>query len=136
MSFEGRRQSRIDEEVRIGIVIDAHYASLAQCGEWDAGSRILCTDAPHPRRPSADAARGKRTETARRIDLFETIAHVWSIYEEDAGPLRRRRGVNSFQLVREAGKGWRIAAILSAAAPVVGRPAANSSLRRLTPGVM
>lgn len=50
-------------------------------------------------------------ETGRRIDLFGNIAHVWSAYEartspDDATP--ERRGINSIQLFRHAGMGWRI----------------------------
>ena len=43
-------------------------------------------------------------ETARRIDLFGNIAHVWSAYEaraslDDVEP--ERRGINSIQLFRD-----------------------------------
>jgi len=54
-------------------------------------------------------------EIARRIDVFGNIAHVWSAYEArsaqgDAKP--ERRGINSIQLFRDAGLGWRIIAML------------------------
>lgn len=54
-------------------------------------------------------------ETARRIDLFGNIAHVWSAYEaraslDDAEP--ERRGINSIQLFRDPERGWRIVAML------------------------
>ena len=54
-------------------------------------------------------------ETARRIDLFGNIAHVWSAYEarralDDAEP--ERRGINSIQLFRDPERGWRIMAML------------------------
>jgi hypothetical protein len=54
-------------------------------------------------------------ETARRIDLFGNIAHVWSAYEarralDDAEP--ERRGINSIQLFRDPALGWRIMAML------------------------
>jgi hypothetical protein len=54
-------------------------------------------------------------ETARRIDLFGNIAHVWSAYEartamDDAAP--ERRGINSIQLFRDPDLGWRIVAML------------------------
>ena len=54
-------------------------------------------------------------ETARRIDLFGNIAHVWSAYEartamDDAEP--ERRGINSIQLFRDPDLGWRIVAML------------------------
>jgi hypothetical protein len=54
-------------------------------------------------------------ETARRIDLFGNIAHVWSAYEarralDDAEP--ERRGINSIQLFRDPALGWRIMAMI------------------------
>ncbi|HMG48726.1 MAG TPA: hypothetical protein VK614_14855 [Allosphingosinicella sp.] len=54
-------------------------------------------------------------ETARRIDLFGNIAHVWSAYEartalDDETP--ERRGINSIQLFRDPELGWRIMAML------------------------
>ena len=54
-------------------------------------------------------------ETARRIDLFGNVAHVWSAYEArtalgDAEP--ERRGINSIQLFRDPALGWRIVAML------------------------
>ena len=54
-------------------------------------------------------------EIGRRIDLFGNIAHVWSAYEaraslEDAEP--ERRGINSIQLFKDPGKGWRIMAMI------------------------
>ena len=54
-------------------------------------------------------------ETARRIDLFGNVAHVWSAYEartapDDAEP--ERRGINSIQLFRDPDLGWRIVAML------------------------
>jgi hypothetical protein len=54
-------------------------------------------------------------ETARRIDLFGNIAHVWSAYEartspNDAEP--ERRGINSIQLYKDLDAGWRIIAMI------------------------
>jgi len=54
-------------------------------------------------------------ETARRIDLFGNIAHVWSAYEarralDDAEP--ERRGINSIQLFRDPQAGWRIMSMI------------------------
>lgn len=54
-------------------------------------------------------------ETARRIDVFGNIAHVWSAYEarrspDDAEP--ERRGVNSIQLVRDADGLWSVLAMV------------------------
>jgi hypothetical protein len=54
-------------------------------------------------------------ETARRIDLFGNIAHVWSAYEarnalDDAEP--ERRGINSIQLFKDPERGWRIMSMI------------------------
>jgi hypothetical protein len=54
-------------------------------------------------------------ETARRIDLFGNIAHVWSAYEARRAlddPEPERRGINSIQLFRDPNLGWRIVAML------------------------
>ena len=50
-------------------------------------------------------------ETARRIDVFGNMAHVWSVYEartapEDVEP--ERRGINSIQLCRGPDGLWSI----------------------------
>ena len=50
-------------------------------------------------------------ETARRIDLFGNMAHVWSHYEARTSPSDQdveRRGINSIQLFRDPDHGWRI----------------------------
>jgi hypothetical protein len=50
-------------------------------------------------------------ETARRIDLFGNMAHVWSVYEARHAPgdeTPERRGINSIQLYRDPDLGWRI----------------------------
>jgi len=50
-------------------------------------------------------------ETARRIDLFGNMAHVWSNYEARTSPDAadvERRGINSIQLFRHPDVGWRI----------------------------
>ena len=54
-------------------------------------------------------------ETSRRIDLFGNMAHVWSNYEartslDDAEP--ERRGINSIQLFRHPGEGWKIISMI------------------------
>jgi hypothetical protein len=54
-------------------------------------------------------------ETARRIDLFGNIAHVWSHYEartslDDAEP--ERRGINSIQMFRHPDEGWKIISMI------------------------
>ena len=54
-------------------------------------------------------------ETARRIDLFGNIAHVWSAYEARTSPddaVPERRGINSIQLFRDPYLGWRIMAMI------------------------
>jgi hypothetical protein len=54
-------------------------------------------------------------ETARRIDLFGNIAHVWSAYEARRGPddaEPERRGINSIQLFRDSELGWLIVAMI------------------------
>src|SRR5436305_8488552 len=56
-----------------------------------------------------------------RIDRFGTIAHVWSLYALRSDGHAVARGINSIQVIREAG-GWRIAGIMvqpeSATAPL------------------
>ena len=54
-------------------------------------------------------------EIGRRIDVLGNIAHVWSAYEarsslDDAVP--ERRGINSIQLFKDPGLGWRIMAMI------------------------
>ncbi|MCH8617118.1 hypothetical protein LZ016_13545 [Sphingomonas sp. SM33] len=54
-------------------------------------------------------------ETARRIDVFGNMAHVWSHYEartslDDEEP--ERRGINSIQLFRDPDQGWRIISMI------------------------
>jgi len=54
-------------------------------------------------------------ETARRIDVFGNMAHVWSNYEartslDDEEP--ERRGINSIQLFRDPDRGWRIVSMI------------------------
>ena len=54
-------------------------------------------------------------ETARRIDVFGNMAHVWSNYEArtslDDG-LPERRGINSIQLFRHPDEGWKIISMI------------------------
>ena len=70
---------------------------------------------PATPRPSSPTHDFYEIETARRIDLFGNIAHVWSAYEarsalDDAEP--ERRGINSIQLFRDPELGWRIMAMI------------------------
>ncbi|MBN8553768.1 MAG: hypothetical protein J0L52_12835 [Caulobacterales bacterium] len=50
-------------------------------------------------------------ETARRVDVFGNMAHVWSVYEAKTHPddaLPERRGINSIQLYRDADGNWSV----------------------------
>jgi hypothetical protein len=54
-------------------------------------------------------------EVGRTVQVFGNMAHVWSAYEArtrpgDAEP--ERRGINSIQLFRDAGLGWRIVSMI------------------------
>jgi hypothetical protein len=53
------------------------------------------------------------SEMARRVETFGNIAHVFSTYESRRAPGEKpfARGINSFQLVRDA-KGWKVMTIL------------------------
>jgi hypothetical protein len=52
-------------------------------------------------------------EIARRVEVFGNIAHVFSTYESRraAGDKPFARGINSFQLIKDA-KGWKVMTIL------------------------
>lgn len=121
----------------IGAVIDAMYASIsgpAGPRDWVMQNLIFHPDSRQARtgidadgRPwikimDREAYEADTTpffaansfyevETARRIDVFGNMAHVWSIYEartnlDDAEP--ERRGINSIQLHRDAEGNWSI----------------------------
>jgi hypothetical protein len=50
-------------------------------------------------------------ETARRIDVFGNMAHVWSVYEAKTHPedeIPERRGINSIQLCRDGDGNWSV----------------------------
>lgn len=53
------------------------------------------------------------SEVAQRVETFGNIAHVFSTYESRRAPNEKpfARGINSFQLVRDA-KGWKVMTIL------------------------
>ena len=54
-------------------------------------------------------------ETARRIDAFGNMAHVWSVYEARKAPdgvTPERRGINSIQLYRDERGHWRIMSMI------------------------
>ncbi len=125
------------DEKSIGGVIDEMYAMISgPAGRRDWGRQANCftpdarqirtfvDDAGHPQRTTMsldDYARDTtaffaansfyEVETARRIDLFGNIAHVWSAYEARGAPddeTPERRGINSIQLFRDPDCGWRI----------------------------
>ena len=55
-------------------------------------------------------------ETGRRVEIFATIAHEWSVYEVrrvpgDTGEAERR-GINSIQFTKDPDLGWRIIAMI------------------------
>ena len=53
------------------------------------------------------------SETARRVEMFGSIAHVFSTYESRRAPGEKpfARGINSFQLVK-IGSAWKVMTIL------------------------
>jgi hypothetical protein len=53
------------------------------------------------------------SESARRVETFGAIAHVFSTYESRRAPGEKpfARGINSFQLVKTA-QGWKVMTIL------------------------
>jgi hypothetical protein len=129
------------DEQEIGAVVDEMYAMIsgpAGPRDWSRQANCFLPEARQVRtwvdehgRPAikvmglADYARDTRPffdanpfyeiETARRIDLFGNMAHVWSHYEartspDDAEP--ERRGINSIQLFRHPDHGWRIISMI------------------------
>ncbi|HKC02467.1 MAG TPA: hypothetical protein VKC17_04105 [Sphingomicrobium sp.] len=129
------------EQEQIGSVIDEIYAMIsgpAGPRDWSRQAKCFAADARQIRTWVDEHGRPQRLsmsladyeanttrffaanafyeiETARRIDVFGNIAHVWSNYEarnslDDAEP--ERRGINSIQMCRDPGHGWRIVAII------------------------
>jgi hypothetical protein len=125
------------DEDAIGAVIDEMYAMIsgpAGPRDWSRQSNCFLPEARQVRTWVDEQGRPQKLEmsladyeanttpffaandfyeieTSRRVDLFGNIAHVWSGYEarrspEDGEP--ERRGINSIQLFRDAGLGWRI----------------------------
>jgi hypothetical protein len=130
-----------EDRAQIGVIVDEMYAMISgpkgprdwsrqancfhpdarQIRTWvDAEGRPACRimgldDYARDTTPFFAANDFYEVETARRIDLFGNIAHVWSAYEarralDDAEP--ERRGINSIQLFRDPELGWRIMAML------------------------
>jgi hypothetical protein len=129
------------EQGQIASVIDEMYAMIsgpAGPREWSRQANCFTPDARQIRTWVDDAGQPQRLsmtlaeyeanttpffaanafyeiETARRIDVFGNIAHVWSNYEARSAPgdaKPERRGINSIQLFRDADHGWRIVAMI------------------------
>jgi hypothetical protein len=127
----------MNDEDSIGAVVDEMYAMIsgpAGPRDWSRQNKCFLPQAVQVRtwvdeqgraqkkamrleeysrdtQPFFDANDFYEVETARRIDRFGNIAHVWSAYEarrspDDAAP--ERRGINSIQLFRDPDAGWRI----------------------------
>jgi hypothetical protein len=127
----------MNDEDSIGAVVDEMYAMIsgpAGPRDWSRQNKCFLPQAVQVRtwvdeqgraqkkamrleeysrdtQPFFDTNDFYEVETARRIDLFGNIAHVWSAYEarrspDDAAP--ERRGINSIQLFRDPDAGWRI----------------------------
>ena len=65
--------------------------------------------------PFFDANDFYEIETARRIDVFGNMAHVWSNYEARTSPddsSVERRGINSIQVFRHPDEGWKIISMI------------------------
>jgi ketosteroid isomerase-like protein len=130
-----------DDEAEIGAAVDEMYAMIsgpAGPRDWSRQANCFHPDARQIRTFLDESGRAGMTmmglddyardtapffaandfhevEIARRIDMFGNIAHVWSAYEargspEDGEP--ERRGINSIQLFRDAGRGWRIVSMI------------------------
>lgn len=125
------------DEQAIGAVIDEMYDMIsgpAGPRDWSRQANCFLPEAVQVRtwvdeagRPQklamtlADYARNTtpyfaagpfyEVETARRVDRFGNIAHVWSNYEARTSPdesVVERRGINSIQLFNHPDHGWRI----------------------------
>ena len=131
----------VNEDAAIGAVIDALYAMVsgpAGARDWSRQPEVFHPDARQVR-TGLDAAGDAwmtlmspeeyqkdtaaffeangffEIETARRIDRFGNIAHVWSHYEARTAPddpVPERRGINSIQLFRDSGGRWRVIAMI------------------------
>ncbi len=125
----------------VGAVVDAMYAMISGPKgprDWASQPKVFAADARQMRTgvdpdgrawiktmSPTDYARDVaaffeandffEVEIARRIDVLGNMAQVWSLYEartapDDATP--ERRGVNSIQLYRDPGLGWRIVSMI------------------------
>jgi hypothetical protein len=131
----------MSDEQQIGAVIDEMYAMIsgpAGPRDWSRQRNSFLPEARQVRTWVDDQGRAEmkmmgldeyaenttpfftenafyEIETARRIDVFGNMAHVWSNYEartslDDARP--ERRGINSIQLFRHPDQGWRIISMI------------------------
>jgi hypothetical protein len=127
----------VTDEEQIGAAIDEMYAMIsgpagprdwsrqANCflpealqvrtwvdGDGRAQKKVMGLDEySRDTQPFFDANDFYEVETARRVDVFGNMAHVWSNYEARRSPDDsdvERRGINSIQLFRDAARGWRI----------------------------
>jgi hypothetical protein len=127
----------VNDEEEIGAVVDEMYAMIsgpAGPRDWSRQEKCFLPEAVQVRTSVDDRGRPQKkamlldeysrdtqpffdtndffeVETARRIDVFGNIAHVWSAYEarrapDDAHP--ERRGLHSIQFFRDPDAGWRI----------------------------
>jgi hypothetical protein len=131
----------VSDEEQIGAVIDEMYAMIsgpAGPRDWSRQRKTFLPESRQVRtwvdeqgrpakkmmspdefsentQPFFDANDFWEIETARRIDVFGNMAHVWSNYEartslDDAEP--ERRGINSIQLFRHPDDGWLIISMI------------------------
>jgi hypothetical protein len=125
------------DEAAIGAVIDEMYAMISGPKgprDWSRQANCFLPEARQVRTWIDDQGRPQKlsmtleqyeanttpffaendfyeVETARRIDVFGNMAHVWSAYEARRTPDEEppeRRGINSIQLFRDPDLGWRI----------------------------
>jgi hypothetical protein len=125
------------DEAAIGAVIDEMYAMISGPKgprDWSRQANCFLPEARQVRTWVDDQERPQKlsmtleqyeanttpffaendfyeVETARRIDVFGNMAHVWSAYEARRTPDEEppeRRGINSIQLFRDPDLGWRI----------------------------
>ena len=125
------------DQEQIGSIIDEMYAMIsgpAGPRDWSRQANCFLPDARQVRTWVDDRGRPQKlsmtlkqyeanttpffaendfyeVETARRIDVFGNMAHVWSAYEARRTPDEEppeRRGINSIQLFRDPDLGWRI----------------------------
>jgi len=97
------------------------HADARQCRTWvdeqgrPAMKMMGLDDYSRDTQPFFDANPFYEIETARRIDVFGNMAHVWSNYEARRSPgdgQPERRGINSIQLFRDPDQGWRIVSMI------------------------